>query len=62
MANVKLNNKKSDEDLTKLSQEELINRIQCLEAHNSQLRNILAKTNEISICNRKKQKPFDFSK
>lgn len=63
MENVKLNNKKFEEqDLNKFTKEELIEKIKCLEAHNTQLKNIINKSNENTKKKRMKQKPFDFSK
>lgn len=50
----------TEEELLKLSKEQLISRILTLEAHNTQLKNILTKTQgKVASC---KQKPFDFSK
>ncbi|XP_060530616.1 tRNA pseudouridine(38/39) synthase [Cylas formicarius] len=52
-----------DKDLEKLSREELIQKIQVLQAHNLQLQNILAKGKPtVKLEERKFHKPFDFSK
>lgn len=65
MDNLKvISGKRSDlKDLENFTKEELIQKIKSLEAHNTQLRNIISKTSENEKNNsNKKQKPFDFEK
>lgn len=50
------------EDLEKCTKEELIERIKTLSAHNTQLKNIIAKTADNKHVDYKNSKSFDFSK
>lgn len=49
-------------NLEKCSKEELIERIKTLSAHNTQLKNIIAKTTDTKHVEHKNLKSFDFSK
>ncbi|XP_019874758.1 tRNA pseudouridine(38/39) synthase [Aethina tumida] len=53
---------KKENNLEDCSKEELIRRIKSLEAHNVQLKRIIAKSGENESQQRPNQKPFDFSK
>ena len=57
--------KKSFQDLEKLSKEELIDRVQALQKHVDQLRNVIAKNakSELpSVKKKHKERTFDFNK
>ncbi|XP_055382202.1 tRNA pseudouridine(38/39) synthase isoform X2 [Condylostylus longicornis] len=51
-----------EDDLNKLSKCELIEKIVQLRAHNSQLKNIIEKTNQTKFLNEKNNRKFDFNK
>lgn len=63
--NVNRKRKLEDEDMSALSKEELMERIEQLSVHNKQLRNTILKQSEIpsnADSFKRKGRPFDFSK
>lgn len=55
-------NKINEFELEKLSKKDLLRKIQALEAHNNQLKHIIAKGHKKETIKKARQKPFDFTK